>query len=100
MSGPSSPSLFSDIEKRCKDANRPLEQRLVDTCTWFYQNKDSIPKDNLGKRCEFMEKYIEISIELMASMVERLQMSENRQKSDRLWLPSGLNMSGDVKRFG
>lgn len=95
------PARISDeLERSARDSSTSLEQRLSDTCKWFYQNRDRIPREDLIKRLEFIEKFIEIQIEIDAAIVERLQMSENRQKSERLWLPSGVNLSGDVRNFG
>lgn len=95
------PARISDeLERSARDSSTSLEQRLGDTCKWFYQNRDRIPREDLIKRIEFLEKFVEIQIEISAALVERLQMSENRQKSERLWLPSGISMSGDARRFG
>ncbi len=92
--------ITDEMERKASDSSTPLEQRISDTCNWFYQNRDRIPKEDLLKRIEFYDKFSEIMIEIIAMMTDRLQQAENRQKSERLYLPKGLSMKGDITRFG
>jgi len=35
----------------------------------------------------------------MAMSMDRIQKAEGRRKSDSLWLPNGMTMTGDVREF-
>lgn len=75
----------------------PLEQRLADTAIWFHMNKDRIPRDNLASRQAFLEKGFWCMLEISALLLERLR-SERASKA--LWIPNGIDIQGDVKRYG
>ena len=95
----STDSLIRQLEQIQENTLLPLERRLMQTALWFHKNKDRI-SDPLRK-IEFMEKTLDITLELMALTVQRMQEVEGRGgKSANLWLPAGMNVSGDVKRYG
>lgn len=66
---------------------KKLETLLADTALWFYMNKDRIPKENIAKRCEFMETALWCSLELNALLLERIR---EQTGSRTLFLPSGM----------
>ena len=90
--------LISDLMHNATVSQELLEQRLADTAAWFFANKDRIPRDNLASRQAFLEKSCWLLIEISALLAERLHKAEG--KSERLWLPRGLNAQGDVRKFG
>ena len=79
--------LLCDLEKLTAVKMLPLERRLCDTAVWFHRNRGDVPRDNLAKRLDFSEKTLDIFIELVAMLVERLQGLEGHGKSESLWLP-------------
>lgn len=79
---------------------QPLEQRLADLTVWYYRNKGDIPIDNLAAKAAFMEKTIWILLEVCALQVERLHELEHRDRAKGLYLPRGVSVAGDVKKFG
>jgi len=91
--------LIKKLEQISTDTHLPLEKRLIDTAVWYHKNKDTIPKSNVEKRVEFLEKTFDIFLELIAMQVERTQRVEG-YGSDSLWLPKGMTYSGDLKDFG
>ena len=92
-------SLIKQLEEISTDTLRPLERRLTDTAVWFYKNKDLIPRENLTARVDFLESTISVFLEMVAMSVDRLQVAEGRQKSESLWLPQGVEVKGDMRRF-
>lgn len=86
-----------ELETIAKNTNLPLERRIVDMAVWFHRNKDRIPREALDKRVDFLEKSLDISLELIAMLAERLQHAEGRSK---LYLPRGLDVRGDLTKFG
>lgn len=90
--------LIEELYHNAQVAERPLEQRLADTAAWFFNNKDRIPAMDLAKRCEFLTKTCLLLIEICALSTDRIHQAEG--KSSNLWLPRGVNASGDVKKFG
>lgn len=93
---------MSDLIKKAEEISArtelPYERRLVDTAVWFIKNKDRIPREDLPKRCDFLEKTLEITLELFALSLDRQHKIEGRSQS--LWLPNGMKVSGDLTRFG
>jgi len=80
--------------------SQDLEHRLTEWAVWFHQNKPRIPPENLKKRIEFLELALDGCFECVAIATKDIQQMENRPKSARLWLPSGVQASGDFRRFG
>ena len=78
---------------------RELEKRLTEWAVWFHQNKPRLQPDNLRKRLDFAEKAIDGLLECMAIAAEDIRTLEGRQKSARLWLPSGIQVNGDMREF-
>lgn len=92
--------LLNDLESIRQDGMLPLERRLMDTAIWFHRNKDRVPREDLPKRLDFMEKTLDIFLEMVALATERLQGVEGRPKSENLWLPGRMSVRGDLKRTG
>jgi len=92
--------LIRRLEQLSTEGHLPLEKRLIETAVWFHRNKDRIPRENLGKRLDFLEKSLDIHIELVAMLVDRMQLSEGRPKSRNLWIPNGMEVTGDLNKFG
>ena len=84
--------LLNDLEKIASMNMLPLERRLCDTAIWFHRNKDRVPREDLAKRLDFMEKTLEIFIELAALLVDRTQRLEGKGKDTPLWLPSNIKL--------
>lgn len=80
--------------------NQVLERRLADLAVWYYQNKTRIPPENLTAKMAFLEKAMWILLEVNALQVERIHELEARSKSKSLWLPKGLVVEGDIRRYG
>tara|TARA_Y100000310_G_C20338230_1_gene648534 strand:- start:294 stop:590 length:297 start_codon:yes stop_codon:yes gene_type:complete len=93
-------NLISKLEQISTETHLPLEKRLIDTAVWYHKNKDRIPRSNVEKRLEFLEKTFDIFIEMMAMQVERVQQMEGYSSSDSLWLPIGMSFDGDLKKYG
>lgn len=75
-----------------------VENDLRDVIVWYHENKGRIPRENLRKRLDFTETALNNAFNVMISMCEELQ--KVRGKPSALWLPNGMKVSGDVKRFG
>tara|TARA_Y100000034_G_C6750807_1_gene333716 strand:+ start:78 stop:371 length:294 start_codon:yes stop_codon:yes gene_type:complete len=93
-----SKEMLAQLEE-ISSAGLPLEQRLVDTAIWFHNNKDRLPRHDPIKRLDFMEKMLDITLEINAMLVQRMQKAEGRRNSP-LWLPAGIDVQGDIRKFG
>jgi hypothetical protein len=80
--------------------SRETEKRLIEWAVWFHENSPRIPKNDLQKRCDFLQKNLDGLYELMTRVCEDLRIAEGRPVSNRLWLPEGVKMTGDVRKFG
>jgi len=81
----SADTLIRELEEISKNTKLPLEKRLIDTAVWFHKNKDRIPRENLAKRLDFLEKAFDIILEVYALTLRRLHEAEDRPGSG-LWL--------------
>jgi hypothetical protein len=86
-------SLISNAQAM---GNRPLEQRLADLTVWFYRNRKSIPSENLHLRQKLSEDALWIMLEVVALTMDRLQELEHRGRSEKLWIPNGIKVEGDL----
>ena len=91
--------LINKLEHLNNETRLPLEKRLIETAVWFHRNKDRIPRENLTKRLDFLEKTLDIFLEMTAMLVDRAQLVEGRSKSESLWLPRGMDARGDFTKF-
>ena len=93
--------LLSELEYNARASNQqPLERRLADLTIWYYRNKERIPIDNLASKAAFLEKTIWILLEVCALQTERLHELEHRGSAKGLYLPRGLTVEGDVRKYG
>lgn len=90
--------LINELMHNAQVSNKILEQRLADTAAWFFANKDRIPLDNLASKQKFLEKTCWLLIEICALQAERLHEIEGGRT--QLWLPRGMQVTGDIKKFG
>ena len=91
--------LLDRLNAMSTETAQPLEKRLVDMAVWFHKNKDRIPRNNVEAKCDFLTKSLDIHLELMALLVQRIELAEGRRGSP-LWLPAGIknNETGEVYR--
>ena len=94
----SNDKLINELMHNAKVADKILEQRLADTAGWFFANKDRIPLDNLASKQKFLEKTCWLLIEICALQTERIHELEGNKGG--LWLPRGMQVHGDVRKFG
>ena len=99
MSSEMTTQLLNQLDQMSTETARPLEKRLIDMAVWFHRNKHCMPRGAVEKRCDFLEKSLDIHLELVALLVQRLEGAEGRRNSP-LWLPSGIknNSTGEVYR--
>ena len=90
-------STLRELEQLEADHPHPLERNLINTAVWFHRNAPRIPRDNLKKRCDLYEKAIDLLIDLNAQLVQRMQGVEGRPRNSKIWLPNGMNVSGDTR---
>ena len=77
-----------------------LEDRLTEWALWFHENKKRIPPENLRKQNEFLSKAVDGCLELIAIAAKDIQTLERRDPLRKLWLPKGVTVEGDMKKFG
>lgn len=75
-----------------------FKDQLNDVCKWYYHHCQTIPPENLHKRLEFQEVAIRNLINLMITLLEIEIEHVNGNKN--LLLPSHVDVSGDIRRFG
>jgi len=85
--------LMAKLAQLASSTHLPLERRLVDTAVWFHRNKDNIT--DIPKKVQFLEKTLDIFLEITAMLVERQQLVEGRRKSESLWVPRGMKAVDD-----
>lgn len=90
--------LINELEYNAEHGQQLAEKRLAETAAWFFENKDRIPIDNLASRADFLMKACWMLIETNALLLERIHELEGKKSA--LWLPKGMKMMGDVKKFG
>ena len=95
----SSPTILIDelIHNVEASGNRLLERRLADLAVWYYQHKSTISPNNPPGMLAFLEKAFWIMLEVNALMVARIHSLEG---TSSLWLPSGINVNGEIKKYG
>lgn len=71
-----------------------FDDRVRDVAVWFVGNKKRIPRENLLKRIEFLEKAISCLIENQAIAARDLMDLEKRPLRNKLWLPTEVSIDG------
>jgi hypothetical protein len=96
MKTSTTPQLINQLEDLATNSMLPLERRLVDTAVWFHKNKDRLPKEDVPRRLEFLEKSFDIFLELVALTLQRMQTVEGR-KGSSLYLPRGITLNDTIR---
>jgi hypothetical protein len=94
--------LINKLEEITTQTHLPLERRLIDTAVWFHRNKDRIPRHEVTRRLDFIEKAFDCHVEMLIMLVERMQLNEGRRGSESLWMPRGgtfIDDSGEKFEF-
>lgn len=91
--------MLDQLDKMSTETAMPLEKRLVDMAVWFHRNKDRLARNNVEQRCDFLTKSLDIHLELVALLVQRLEKAEGRRTSP-LWLPAGIKDNSTGKVYG
>lgn len=76
------------------------EERLAEWAVWFHENKRRIPVDNLKAQNLFLLKAVDGCLEMLARTLKDVQILEERNPLNKLWLPQGVDIKGDVTKFG
>lgn len=78
------------------------EERLGEIFKWYEYNKSSIPPQDVVKKIMFLEKTIDCLFELICLQMEATQALEHKggMRSRKLWLPNGVEINGDLTKFG
>lgn len=76
------------------------DEAFQDWFKWFNYNKSCLPPMDLKKRCDFMEKALNGFVGVLALYVKDIQLLEQRSNPAQLYLPRGIDVSGDLTRFG
>lgn len=92
--------LVEELSKKAAYIGKPLEKRLADLVVWFYRNRHDIPLDNLAAKQKFLETTVWTQFEVIALLIERVHELEHARNGSHLWLPKGVNIEGDLSRFG
>lgn len=77
--------------------SRQTDQKLEDLAKWYYEHRPIVQQYDLTKRIEFLETVIHNFLYLQTFVAEDIQKIEGRS---HLWMPNGVQASGDMKRFG
>lgn len=76
------------------------EKAFDEFATWFENNLGRYPIVDQEQRWQFTVKAIQCMALVMAQIIGDLQKLEQREKSPKLYLPSGLRYSGDLSKVG
>lgn len=76
------------------------EEELTNWYKWYHYNKSNLPPMDLKKRCDFYEKALDGFTGVLALLMKDIQVIEQRQNPAGLYLPRGVEVSGDITRFG
>lgn len=68
------------------------EDKIRDTVVWFYENRNRIPPQDLGKRMAFLTKAMMCIMEIQALVLKDIQELEQRSPRSQLWLPSSVKI--------
>jgi hypothetical protein len=72
------------------------ETRLKDWAEWYHYNKDRMPREDLKKRCDFLEKSLDGILEILA--LQAMEMRERgRVTGKTLYLPTGIALHDNIR---
>ena len=80
--------------------SRAFEERLADIGKWYDYHLRRLSADNIPARLKLQGKAIECCLELFALAAADIQQLEGQKRSNSLWLPNGVSIGGDLRRFG
>jgi hypothetical protein len=72
--------------------------RFKEWATWYEHHKNQLSPDNLSKRCDFLTMAFDGLMEVMAITI--MEAQDKKQASENLWIPVGMTLEGDIKKFG
>jgi hypothetical protein len=76
------------------------EQQFDLFAEWFENNYGRYPIISQEQRWDFTVKSLQNMALILAKIIGDLQKLEQREKSPKLYLPSGLRYRGDLTRVG
>lgn len=79
-------------------ASTPFGERLVEYAVWYHKNLRRIPEGDLAKRCRFLEVAMGGCLELIAMLAKEVKPELAKQRV--LYIPKGVEVQGDLTRFG
>jgi hypothetical protein len=77
-----------------------LDKRITEWALWYHQTVMQVPRENVAKRLDHLQKSVDGCLELLALAAKDLQFLERRDPLRKLWLPAGMQMNGDVRKLG
>lgn len=82
--------------------SKRFEERLTEWALWFHENKDRSCNASLPDQIKFQAKAIDGLLECLALAAKDIQNLEHRagERSNHLWLPGKVNITGDLGRRG
>lgn len=92
--------LVEELARKASGIQKPLERRLADLTIWMYHNRRDVPQENLGARVKLLETGLWTLLEVCALLLERQHSLEAGRNGSELWLPDGVEISGDLTRLG
>lgn len=82
--------------------SKQTEDRLAEIYKWYAFHKGTIPPQDVMKKTLFLQKAIDCMFELIVRQQEEIQSMEHKNgtRSVRLWMPSGVEIHGDLTKLG
>lgn len=71
------------------------EDRVRDLVLWYFENRNRIPRQNLEKRLDFMDKAVKCALEVVAMQAKDIQELESRHPRNKLWLPTAVSLDDE-----
>ena len=68
------------------------EDACRDLVVWYFENRNRLPKDDLAKRLDFMDKAMKTSLGVIAMLLRDVQELEQRKPRPQIWLPSEVKL--------
>jgi hypothetical protein len=78
--------------------SRQTDLRYAELAKWFTYHSNTLPRENLAKRLDFLEKFCASALIVMAEMTRDIENLEGPRR--KLYLPREIQVKGDVKQFG
>lgn len=78
--------------------SRSTDEKFAEIAIWWNYHRKTLPRENLALRCDFLEKACNNLVMLMAMMTKDMEQLEGPRR--KLFLPTGMRIEGDVRKFG